>query len=114
MVDLPKALKELRGEFGSMASAAMSRDGILIAADMPEGVIAETFTIMCATLMGAASTAHSELKIGQPKVMKITSDKHEMMLVGAGRKSIIVSVVPLGSNVDALIQRMEKISEVIG
>ena len=109
VADLQKSIKNLRTEFGSLASAIVSRDGIMISSDIPEGVIAETFTIMCATMMGAASTAHSELKIGQPKAMRILSEKHEMFLVSAGRKAIIVCVVPLGTKIDQLQARLREI-----
>jgi len=109
--EMQRALKSLRTEFGSIASAIISRDGILIASDIPGGVIAETFTIMCATMMGAASTAHSELRIGQPKMMRVISEKHEMMLVSAGRKMIIVCVVPIGVNIDQLQARLREIIE---
>lgn len=109
--ELQRALRNLRTEFGSMASAVVSRDGILMASDIPEGVIAETFTIMCATMMGAASTAHSELRIGQPKTMRVTSEKHEMVLVSAGRKAIIICVVPAGAKVDQLQARLREIVE---
>ena len=114
MVDLQKTLRQLKIESGSIASAIISRDGLLIAADLPEGTTAETFTIMCATLMGAASTAHSELKIGQPRFIKVSSEKHDMILVGSGRKSIVVSVVPLGSKIDDLQRKMEQISDSVG
>lgn len=111
MVDLQKALKELKEEFGSVASAVISRDGLLIAADMPDGVTSETFTIMCATLMGAASTAHSEIKIGQPKLIRISSEKHEMVIAGAGRKSLAVSIVPIDSKIDDLRRKLDEIAD---
>jgi len=111
MVDLQKTLKDLRSEFGSVASAVVSRDGILIAADIPEDALPETFTIMCATMMGAASTAHSELKIGQPRILRVTSDRHEMILIGAGRKAIVCCVVPIGARIEPLQQRLQKIIE---
>lgn len=109
--ELQRALKSLRSEFGSIASAIVSRDGILISSDIPEGVVPETFTIMCATMMGAASTAHSELRIGQPKIMRVTSEKHEAMLVSAGRKAIIICVVPTGADLDRLQARLKEIVE---
>jgi len=109
--ELTSALKDLRKEFKTIASAIISRDGILIASDIPDGVIIETFTIMCATLMGAASTAHSELRIGQPRAMRIFSERHEMMLVGAGKRAIIICAVPLGTKIDLLQQRLHKIVE---
>lgn len=109
--ELQRALKSLRSEFGSIASAIISRDGILLVSDIPEGVVAETFTIMCATMMGAASTAHSELRIGQPKIMHVTSEKNEMLLLSAGRKAIIVCVVPAGARLDELQSRLKEIVE---
>lgn len=114
MADLQRALKELKAEFGSLASAVISRDGLLIAADLPEGTATETFTIMCATLMGAASTAHSELRIGQPKIMRITSEKHEMVLAGTGKKAIAISIVPQGAKVDELQKKLERLADAVG
>ena len=111
LADLQKALKDLKSEFGTVASAVISRDGILIVADIPENALPDTFTIMCATMMGAASTAHSELRIGQPKVLRVTSEKHEMILIGAGRKAIVCCVVPIGSRIEPLQQRLQQIIE---
>jgi len=110
-VELQKSLKNLKSEFNSLASAVVSRDGIMISSDIPEGAIAETFTIMCATMMGAASTAHSELRIGQPKAIRVLSEKHEMIVVGAGRKFAIVCVVPLGTKIDQVQQKLNQIIE---
>ena len=111
MADLQRILRELRVEFGATASAIIGRDGFLIAGDMPERVAPETLTIMCATMMGAAVTAHSELRIGQPRMIRLTSDKHEMLMTGAGRKAIIIVVVPRESNMEGLQQKLSKISE---
>lgn len=111
MADLQKALKELKSQFGTIASAIISRDGVLMAADIPQETLPDTFTIMCATMMGAASTAHSELRISQPKVLRVTSEKHEMILVGAGRKAIIICVVPVGSRIEPLLQRLQQLAE---
>lgn len=113
MAELQKALRELKTEFGSVASAVVSRDGLLIAADFPEGIAAETFTIMAATMMGAASTAHSELRIGQPKFMRVTSDRHEMFLADAGRKAIVISIVPIGAKTDELKKKLDRLVQMV-
>jgi len=102
-------LKELRTEFGAVSSAIISRDGTLLAGDISGSVTLETLTIMCATMMGAAVTAHSGLRIGQPKMIRLTSDKHEMFVAGVGHKAILITVVPKGTRVDALQQRLYKI-----
>jgi len=109
LIDLQASLRELRKEFNSIASAVLSRDGLMIAADIPDDIMADTFTIMCATMMGAASTAHSELKMGQPKTMRVLSEKFEMIIVGAGKRAIVVSVVPHGCNIDSLLEKVNSI-----
>jgi predicted regulator of Ras-like GTPase activity (Roadblock/LC7/MglB family) len=109
LADLQRILRELRAEFGTVSSAIISRDGTLLAGDLPASVTSETLTIMCATMMGAAVTAHSELRIGQPRMIRITSEKHEMLMIGIGRKAIIVTVVQKGARVDDLQQRLYKI-----
>lgn len=111
MPDFQGILRGLKAEFGAVSSAVIGRDGMLIAGDMPEGITPETLTIMCATIMGAAVTAHSELRIGQPKVIRMTSEKYEMFIVGAGRKAIIITVVPKGANIDDLQQKLAKLGD---
>jgi predicted regulator of Ras-like GTPase activity (Roadblock/LC7/MglB family) len=96
LVNYNNRISEIKRQFKPEASAIISRDGTLLAGDLPTGITAETFTIMCATMMGAAVTAHSELRIGQPKIIRITSVNHEVMMVGAGRKAMIVLVLPKG------------------
>lgn len=112
-MELQNSLTDLRSEFGVVASAVLSRDGLLIASDIPEGITAETFTIMCATMMGAASTAHSELKVGQPQVMKVQSKEHEMFIVGAGRRALMVTVAKKGVDPEKLLTRLNSIIDTV-
>lgn len=114
MADVQSLLKELKVEFGAVSSAVIGRDGMLISGDIPENITSETITIMCATIMGAAVTAHSEMRIGQPKLIRMTSDKHEMLMAGAGRKAIIMTVVPKGVRMDELQAKLLKIVDLIG
>lgn len=113
MADLQGIFKELKTEFGAVTSAVLSRDGTLIAGDIPKSITPETLTIMCATIMGAAVTAHSELKIGQPKFISTTSNSHEMLVFSAGRKAIILTVVPRGVKMDDVQRKMLKIIDII-
>ena len=105
--------KELKTEFGAVTSAVLSRDGTLIAGDIPKSITPETLTIMCATMMGAAVTAHSELRIGQPKIVCTTSNSHEMLVFSAGRKAIILTVVPRGTRTDDIQRKILKIIDLI-
>jgi len=103
----------LRTEFGAIASAIVSRDGLVIAADMSEEVSGETFGIMCATLLGAASTAHSELRIGTPIGVMVESEDSMMIVVGAGRKALIVTVIPREADCESAKRKLEKLAETI-
>lgn len=104
-MELKPALRALRQSCGAIASAIISRDGLVIAADLPEGVSMDTFAIMCATLIGAASTANSELRVGTPQSVLVESEDSKMVVVGAGRKALIVTVLP--SKADAAVAKKE-------
>ena len=107
------ALRALREEFGAFASAIVSRDGLIMAGDIPEDVSGETFGIMCATLLGAASTAHSELKTGTPNGVVVDSEDSTMILVGAGRKALIVAVMPREVDCDAARAKLDHLAETL-
>ena len=104
-MELKPALRALRQSCGSIASAIISRDGLVIAADLPDGVSMDTFSIMCATLIGAASTANSELRVGTPQSVLVESEDAKMLVVGAGRKALIVTVLP--NRADATVAKKE-------
>ena len=112
-MELKPALRSLRSSCGSIASAVLSRDGLVIAADLPEGVSMETFAIMCATLLGAASTAHSELRIGTPVHVIVDSEDAKMVLVGAGRKALLVAVIGKKGDVNLAIKKLDEIAETL-
>jgi hypothetical protein len=96
-----------------MASAVISRDGLVIAADLPEGVSMETFAIMCATLLGAASTANSELKVGTPKHVVVESEDAKVVVVGAGRRALIVAVVGRKADAALVLKKLDEMADTI-
>lgn len=112
-MELKPALRSLRQSCGAMASAVISRDGLVIAADLPEGVSMETFAIMCATLLGAASTANSELKVGTPKHVVVESEDAKMVVVGAGRKALIVAVVGRKADPAQALKKLDEMADTI-
>ncbi len=112
-MELKPALRGLRQSCGAIASAVVSRDGLVIAADVPEGVSMETFGIMCATLLGAASTAHSELRIGTPGHVVVDSEDAKMIVVGAGRKALIVTVIGRKADTAAALKKLDEIADTL-
>ena len=112
-MELKPALRALRQSCGAIASAVVSRDGLVIAADVPEGVSMDTFGIMCATLLGAASTAHSELRIGTPLHVIVDSEDAKMVVVGAGRKALIVTVVGRKGDVNVALKKLDELADTL-
>jgi predicted regulator of Ras-like GTPase activity (Roadblock/LC7/MglB family) len=83
-------LRELKKVGGVEASAVVSRDGILMASDIPDDVHGETFAIMSATMLGAAITANSELRKKLPERIVVESSDGRTIVAGAGSKSLLV------------------------
>jgi predicted regulator of Ras-like GTPase activity (Roadblock/LC7/MglB family) len=112
-MELKPALRALRQSSGAIASAVISRDGLVIASDVPEGVSNETFGIMCATLLGAASTANSELRIGTPIHVTVETEDAKMLVVGAGRRALIVTVIGRKSDPVAAFKKLDEIADTL-
>jgi len=112
-MELKPALRNLRQSCGAIASAVISRDGLVIAGDVPPEVSMETFAIMCATLLGAASTAHSELRIGTPLHIVVEAEDAKMVVVGAGRKALIVAVIGRRGDPAAALKKLDELAETI-
>jgi predicted regulator of Ras-like GTPase activity (Roadblock/LC7/MglB family) len=112
-MELKPALRALRQSCGAFASAVVSRDGLVIAADVPEGVSMETFGIMCATLLGAASTANSELRVGTPLHVVVESEDAKMIVVGAGRKALIVTVIGKKGDANIALKKLDEIADTL-
>jgi len=112
-MELRGALRDLRTSLGATAVAVVSRDGLVVAADLPEGAYADTFAIMCATMLGAASTAHSELRAGMPERVIVESDETRTIILGAGRKALLVAVVHRGMDLQAAQRRMGELARTI-
>jgi len=88
--NMEPVISELRKAAKLEAVAIVSRDGILIAADIPPEVHGETFAIMSATMLGAAITANSELGMNMPSMVTVGSDDGTTIVAGAGMNSLLV------------------------
>lgn len=95
---LEQSLQELRNSCGSLASAIVSRDGLVVAADMPSNASKETFSIMCATIIGAGTTAATEMRRMPPHKVVLEAGDSRICIFEAGRRNMVVVVV--GSEVD--------------
>ncbi len=110
-MNLDELLVGLRKEYGVTASAVISRDGLVVASDLPPEVSQETFSIMCAAIMGAGMTATTELGKSSPTYIVLTSEDVRIILYAAGRKSMLAVVVPPEADMDAVRKSARTVAE---
>src|SRR2546425_9614518 len=94
LMPLERMLRQLRDSCGSQAAAVVSRDGLVIAGDMPENISRETFAIMCATILGAGMTAATELRVSSPSHIVLATKETRIHIFEAGPRALIVLVAP--------------------
>ncbi|MEE8198188.1 MAG: roadblock/LC7 domain-containing protein [Thermoplasmata archaeon] len=110
-MSLEDVLGRLREETEAIASALISRDGLVIAADLPEGVSAETFSIMCAAIMGAAMTAVTEMGRSAPTRILLESEDLLVVIYAADRRSMLVVALPPEADLSKVDKRVDLVVE---
>jgi len=105
---LMSLLTELENVGDIDGAAITTRDGLLVAAKLPNDVNAETFAAMSATMFGAAETAVSELKKG--KVRRVISEAEDCKLVAvdAGPSAAVVALVRPEANLGLVLMEIIK------
>lgn len=106
-------IKDLKGRIGGIAAALVSRDGLVLYADVPAGVYTETFAIMCATILGAAATANTELNRAPPEKIVIEGNDSKTIIVGSGKKALLVAVVDQSADANRVLTEVGKVAELL-
>ena len=106
-------LKGLRKVADMQGSAAVSRDGLIIAADLSKDIDEETFAAMSAAMQGAAETAVSELKKGSLDEIMIDAEKAKLFSIGAGKLAILVCLAKKNINTGLLKLELNKVAKKI-
>jgi len=101
-VNLQEKVKALRDATKADAAAVINRDGAIVAADLPSSVSPETFSIMCAAILGAGMTASMELRRRAPHRVLLESEDATILIEGVGRRAMVVLVVPPEVSADHL------------
>ncbi len=113
MVDveaIEKILDELKGLEGISSLILVSRTGVHIAGDLPEGAHVETFVAMFAILLGAAETATSELN-ERLRSIGICLETTKVMVVSDGPKALYVVITSRDTDEDKIIDELNKRNE---
>ena len=110
---LKKIVSDLKRTGDIEASAVVSRDGLIMASDIPPGVQAETFAAMSATMLGAAETATSELKKGVPDRIIVEFKDGKIITTGAGPKALLVVMTSPEAGLGLTLIEMERAADKI-
>ena len=95
------------------ASAVVSRDGLIIVADLPEDVNEETVAAMSATLVGTAEQVCSELKSGIFQRAIVEGKEGKIISIGAGPFAILVCIASPESKLGLVLMEMSRAAEEI-
>ncbi len=112
---LDKILSDTKKVGGVEASIVASRDGLLIASNIPSSLCAraETFAAMSATMLGAAETATTELGKGVPDRIIVESEHGKLIATGAGSKALFVVLTEPNAGLGLILVELEKATEKI-
>ncbi|HTY90864.1 MAG TPA: roadblock/LC7 domain-containing protein [Methanocella sp.] len=104
---LKSALSRLKGS-GIEASAVISRDGTLLAADTAPGEEHRIFAPMYAAMLGAAEEASSELRMGIPRRVVMEVGDKRLVAVGAGPKALVVALIRTGASYEEALAGIDR------
>ena len=94
MTALATLVHALRDATKAEAVAVINRDGGIVATELPQTVSQETFSIMCAAILGAGMTAATELGHAPPHRVLLESKDAVFLIQELGRRAMLVIVVP--------------------
>lgn len=109
---LRSVLRELNASTSDIeASACISSDGFSLAAVLGEGVDADRFSAMCASLLALAHRAAQEIKRGNMKLVLVEGDQGVMLLVQAGPDAILAVAAKPGNNLGKIFLDSRKFAQ---
>lgn len=109
--NIEKILNDLNNIRGIEASAAVTRDGILVSSTMAKS--ADTFAAMSATMFGAAQIASIEFGKGIPNRVIVETKNGKLIAAGAGSKVLLIIMATNDSTLGEILFEMTKASEKI-
>ncbi len=107
MEDIKKVIEEMKGKFQVLAAGYITRDGMPKYIELPEGAYPETFSIMCATVLGAAGTAATELGQKNPEHVIVETGEIKIFIVSGGMKGLLVAAIRTENKEEEIISYMK-------
>lgn len=111
MTSLEDMVHGLRDLTKAEAVALINRDGSIVVTELPPGISQETFSIMCAAILGAGTTAATELGHSAPHRVVLESDDATLVIQEVGRRAMLVIVIPPERPVSELLTVVERFAQ---
>ncbi len=111
MSALEEMVRALRDVAHAEAVAVINRDGAVVAAALPPSVSQETFSIMCAAIMGAGMTAATEFRHAAPHQAVLESTDSTIFILEIGRRAMLVLVVPPERTLESLSTALSRFTQ---
>jgi predicted regulator of Ras-like GTPase activity (Roadblock/LC7/MglB family) len=109
--ELKTILNELRTEKNVDICAVISRNGIPLAYELPDGVHIDAFSTLSATILGASEVIYSGLGKMTPQRVMIEANGTNYIAMGVGPKALLVAMSSADST--ALVTNIEMAAEKI-
>jgi hypothetical protein len=109
--ELETMLKDLETTAGDIEGSAVVRnDGLIVAFAMPRNTDETLVAAMSAALLNIGTRTTKELARGDLEKVIVSGTKGDVVLVGAGRDSILSSVTRPSANLGLVLVEMKKTS----
>lgn len=109
---LRSVLRELNGSSADIeASACISSDGYSMASVLGQGVDADRFGAMCASLLALAHRAAQEIQRGTLKLVLVEGEQGVMLLVQAGPDAILAVAAKPSKNLGMIFLDSKKVAQ---
>jgi predicted regulator of Ras-like GTPase activity (Roadblock/LC7/MglB family) len=102
-------LKDLETTAGDIEGSAVVRtDGLIVAFAMPRNTDETLVAAMSAALLNIGTRTVKELARGDLEKVIVSGTKGDVVLMGAGRDSILSSITRTGANLGLILVEMKK------
>lgn len=99
---------------GVRLCALVSRDGIMLGKQASGDFNEAWFAAMCATLLASAESAAVIIKIQSPDMVTIQSTDGILIIMGAGDKILLTTLVDPASDLAHVTMTLREIAEEVG
>lgn len=111
VTSLQDMVHALREATKAEAAALINRDGGIVVTELPHGISQETFSIMCAAILGAGMTAATELGHAAPHRVVLESDDSILLIQEVGRRAMLVIAFPPERAISEIVTSVERFAQ---